>query len=792
MTKTAKLQVAADKDNGRRAEADLSKSGRIDGSGRSRSAADEKAPTLKMFERPDWTLFRTVEGLQQKAGVPARLLRRLVLKELGDNALDVGGIKYGTIAAGKYFVEDDGPGLDGTPEEIAELFSIRRPMRSTKLLRLPQRGQLGNGLRVVAGAVLASSGTLAVITHNKCVELHPESDGSTTVVKVSPCKQPIGTRIEIGFGPALPEDGDALRWVRAAHEVAIGGRSYDGRSSPLWYDAAQFHELILACGALPVRSLVARLNGCTGRKAGEIVAAAGLDRRRCQDVDRAEAAKLLAIARAQARRVSPDRLGYVGREAFPAYAYARERAIAVLGDGKPRAELPFVVEAWAYKVLGGDDRNISVDVLINRTPISAEVSAWRDRDRLNLFGAGLSTYCANAPKRGGYRLRVNVTTPHCPITSDGKAPDLGPFADAVIATVEAAMRKAQRAAAKRELNPDADDADLLPRRPRGPKAEADAIYRQRIKRFCALIVSLRGTMDFGVGARGWCYILERHGLGKGSFDTAEGLIADCRKSGDLPLNICSEDASRETIGLEDVTGDSVEQWVANLVSDLRDHAHERYLPFSLWDELDVYVEVATEKLDLRNLFEPVCAEFHVPITNLKDWSDLNARAAIMRRFKRHEAAGRRCVLLLCGDHDPGGLRITDKMRSNLEDLSRQVGWRPDKLTIHRFGLNADFIDRHGLTWIDNLETSSGARLDDPTHRDHNKAYVQDYIREFGIRKCEANALVVEPEIGRRLCRDAILQYVPADAVERYERKLAGVRELVRRALRQRLTSEVAE
>jgi hypothetical protein len=36
-----------------------------------------------------------------------------------------------------------------------------------------------------------------------------------------------------------------------------------------------------------------------------------------------------------------------------------------------------------------------------------------------------------------------------------------------------------------------------------------------------------------------------------------------------------------------------------------------------WDDLKVYVEVAVEKLDLRNLFEPVCEEFHVPLTNFK-------------------------------------------------------------------------------------------------------------------------------------------------------------------------------
>ena len=129
---------------------------------------EQNPPNFKMFEREkDWTLFRTIEGLQQKAGVPANLLRRLVLKELGDNALDVSPvIRVGRIGD-RFFIEDDGPGLDGTPEEIASLFSIRRPMRSSKLRRLPQRGALGNGLRVVAAPVLVSDGDLVVTTRNR-------------------------------------------------------------------------------------------------------------------------------------------------------------------------------------------------------------------------------------------------------------------------------------------------------------------------------------------------------------------------------------------------------------------------------------------------------------------------------------------------------------------------------------------------------------------------------------------------------------------------------------------------
>src|SRR5262249_38284545 len=143
----------------------------------------ETAAILK-FERQDWSLFRTLEGLQQKAGVPKSKLARLVLKELTDNALDesteVRVAKHGSV----FHVDDNGRGIDS--DEVARLFSIARPMVSTKLLRLPTRGALGNGLRVVAGSVLASQGTLTVTTRNRRIELRPERDGTTTVVSNTP------------------------------------------------------------------------------------------------------------------------------------------------------------------------------------------------------------------------------------------------------------------------------------------------------------------------------------------------------------------------------------------------------------------------------------------------------------------------------------------------------------------------------------------------------------------------------------------------------------------------------
>jgi hypothetical protein len=316
----------------------------------------------------------------------------------------------------------------------------------------------------------------------------------------------------------------------------------------------------------------------------------------------------------------------------------------------------------------------------------------------------------------------------------------------------------------------------LPQRPKGrPTAASNASYAEQIKAFCAGILEI-------VGSRGWCYLLEgEHIITKGEFDIAERLIVRCRKTGDLPLDICAEDDKRSADGIERLDNPDVEVEVDTII-EFVNNAHRYYMPVSFWDELDVYVEIATEKSDLKSLFSRVAREFHIVIQNIGGWADLNVRAGMMRRFQEWEAKGKRCVLLYCGDHDPGGAIISDFLRSNLADLQRAVGWSPDRLIIDRFGLNYDFIEAQGLTWIDNLETGSGGRLDDPNHPDHHKPYVQNYLRRFGARKVEANALVIRPAAGRALCRQAIERYLPADALRGYQERLALVRAELRAAV----------
>jgi hypothetical protein len=320
----------------------------------------------------------------------------------------------------------------------------------------------------------------------------------------------------------------------------------------------------------------------------------------------------------------------------------------------------------------------------------------------------------------------------------------------------------------------------LPRRGRGRlRPEAQRRYEADLAAFCDAIREIRSRLDFKVSSRGWCYILEEHGLGKGDFDAAERLIVDCRKSGALPLAICADDGARKAANLEAIGENTPEDEAAAIVETVH-WRHELYTPVSFWDDQEHYVEMAVERVDLKSLFSGHCETYFVPLTNARGWNDLNSRAAMMQRFAEWEAKGKQCVLLYCGDFDPSGLNISEFLSSNMADI-RAVGWSPDNLIIDRFGLNFDFIEAEGLTWIGGLSTGNPRtpNLEDPRHPDHAKPYVQDYLRRYGARKCEANALVVRPEAGRELCRQAIMRYLPEDATEPYEASLAPLREEVR-------------
>ena len=327
---------------------------------------------------------------------------------------------------------------------------------------------------------------------------------------------------------------------------------------------------------------------------------------------------------------------------------------------------------------------------------------------------------------------------------------------------------------------------VIPRKGVGrPSAKATARYETDLAKFCAWIRQIDAALKFKVSARGFGYILENKGLiTKIDFDKVEKVINDARKSGALPTDICAQDQRRAADNVEDIHYTDPDKHADSLIEGILNAA---YTPFSFWEDQVYYVEMMVEKVDLKSLFATLCAEYAIPITNAAGWNDINSRVQIVERFKYWESLGKRCALLYCGDFDPAGLQISSKIKSNLNDLSGAVGWSPKKLTVDRFGLNEALIEELGLTWIDNLQTSKGEYpLDDPRHRDHTQPYVQDYLRRYGVRKVEANALVTAPEAGEALCRDAINRYVPEYAPGDYRTAIAPRQEELRQIIERRL------
>ena len=314
---------------------------------------------------------------------------------------------------------------------------------------------------------------------------------------------------------------------------------------------------------------------------------------------------------------------------------------------------------------------------------------------------------------------------------------------------------------------------------RGKNREAE------IREFANQLKEIDKQIGFKISARGWCYTLEGYNLiTKAQFDVVENLINDgCRRNGMLPIDFVAEEEARKFSGVEEPDTVSPAMYMREYL-DLALVAENYYTP-DWWEGEQYYIQMVVEKIDLKTLFEPVCRKFHIPIATSRGWSSMLQRAEYARRFKKaEEEKGLLCILLYCGDHDPDGLRIDEFLRKNLEDLidiewaDGMLGYDPERLKIKRFGLNYDFITANKLTWIENLITARGNNLADPSHKNFHLPYVQDYLKKYGPRKCEANALVIKSEEGRKLCRQTVEKYLGDDAAARFRKR----REKVSRTL----------
>lgn len=416
---------------------------------------------LELFERDDWRLFTSYTTLPQKAGVSKDDLDRVVLKELMDNALDA-GTNVNMLEDFDGFVSISNRGKGMTREVIERVYSVNRPLVSSKLIRLPSRGALGNGLRVVSGAVIATNGDLK-LTSKGVVYAVTWEEGKAVATEVDRVDDLELTDVRIRLGHWEYEfDEDWMEWARYTLMLSddyTGGSSYKGKTSALWYNSEHFVTL---CGAYSgtVESLSLMFSGITKDKLrdAEYIGNRYDDYRDryTKDLTSEETVILHGILlEVNSKKVTS--IGHVGKDGFN-YNYERDRdgfGEFVYGrvdgmywgahnnDNRFYDRLPVTYEVW---VSASKEKRESSDirVYVNKTLITGDVSIVDKKDGtwINLGG---SKYWSELKVKGPLSIRVNIQTPYMPIKSDGKAPDFSDFmyklSELLLKTAKKAVRK---------------------------------------------------------------------------------------------------------------------------------------------------------------------------------------------------------------------------------------------------------------------------------------------------------------------------------------------------------------
>ena len=369
-------------------------------------------------------LFRTVEGLQQKAGVPKDKLRRLVLKELADNGARRPAPRSASASCR----------TAATSSRTTAAASTARRKRSRGCSASPGRWSRPSccGCRRAARSATACAsspvpcsprqGSLVVITRNRRIELRPERDGTTTVVSVKPVKHPVGTR-----------DRDQLR---PGHPERRATRCPGRRSRSSWRDGHVLRRQVVAVvvrrPAIPRAAVRQRQHA--GARAGRAARRlhrrqGGRDRRArrgsaawlCDDVTREQADRLLEAAREHAR-AGQRRSGSAPSVPNCSPTAPTPRRAATRRSARPSRTPRFPSSSRRGPAESASDTDLIV--CVNRTPVTGDIDAARDKRDIDVFGCGLAHTIAASAEGREFDIWLNITTPYMPITSDGKAPDL--------------------------------------------------------------------------------------------------------------------------------------------------------------------------------------------------------------------------------------------------------------------------------------------------------------------------------------------------------------------------------
>jgi hypothetical protein len=152
----------------------------------------------------------------------------------------------------------------------------------------------------------------------------------------------------------------------------------------------------------------------------------------------------------------------------------------------------------------------------------------------------------------------------------------------------------------------------------------------------------------------------------------------------------------------------------------------------VWTPQNVYVEVWVEKEALSSVIKRPCQKYRVPYMPCKGYLSASEAWRSGQRYEEAMQAGKRCVLIHLGDHDPSGIDMT---RDNDDRLDIFSG---GGVEVQRIALNIDQVRQYNPPRNPTKVTDTRAK---------------DYIKRFGHDCWELDAL--RPQVIDKLITDAI-------------------------------------
>lgn len=220
-------------------------------------------------------------------------------------------------------------------------------------------------------------------------------------------------------------------------------------------------------------------------------------------------------------------------------------------------------------------------------------------------------------------------------------------------------------------------------------------------------------------SRGWIENTER------SYKNLGNLVNDARVAGLLPWDGI-EDRARE-----------FKPW--HIEEDPRKALDGIEFNFAvdLWAAQNTYIECWVEKEALGNVVERACTPFKVPYMSCKGYLSASQAWRAGERFKEAYEAGKNCVLLHLGDHDPSGIDMTRDNKDRIWLFSEE-----SHVKVRRLALNSDQVQRYN-------PPPNPAKLSD--------SRATDYIRRFGDSSWELDAL--QPQVIEQIIENAIREEI---------------------------------